>query len=101
VQKFGKYFAKKGWFGFDKREAGNTAVGHGGHIEGVIAEDRVEDFKKEGWIVGESGSKILVEVATAYAITKVLLPGRVILSIWATPWFARYVLGSLRRIFGR
>jgi hypothetical protein len=57
--------------------------------------------KREGWHVGETGSRILVEVATAYAITKVLLPGRVILSVWATPWFARNVLDGLRRVFER
>lgn len=99
VQKFGRYFARKGWFGFGKTE---KAMHDGAqHDEGMTAEERVEDVKKEGWNVGESGRRILVEVATAYAITKVLLPARVILSVWATPWFARNVLGGLRRVFGR
>lgn len=101
VQKFGRYFARKGWFGFDKKESGNTAEEIEEDERGMTAEERVEDVKKEGWSVGESGSRILVEVATAYAITKVLLPGRVILSVWATPWFARNVLGGLGRAFGR
>ena len=101
VQKFGRYFARKGWFGFDKKESDNTAEEIGENERGVNAQGRVEDVKKAGWSVGESGSRILVEVATAYAITKVLLPGRVILSVWATPWFARNVLGALRRAFRR
>jgi hypothetical protein len=101
VQKFGKYFARKGWFGFDKRDEGNTAEEIEEKERGMTAQERVEDVKKERWDVGESGSRILVEVATAYAITKVLLPGRVILSVWATPWFARNVLGGLRKVFGR
>jgi hypothetical protein len=101
VQKFGRYFARKGWFGFDKRDEGNTAEEIEEKERGMTAEERVADVKKEGWSVGESGSRILVEVATAYAITKVLLPGRVILSVWATPWFARNVLGGLRRVFGK
>ena len=73
----------------------------GTHDESMTAEEKMEDVKKEGWNVGESGSRILVEVATAYAITKVLLPARVILSVWAMPWFARNVLGGLRRALGR
>jgi len=101
VQKFGRYFARKGWFGFDKREAKNTVKEIGENERGIITAERFEDVDSEGWSIGEGGSRILVEVATAYAITKVLLAGRVILSVWATPWFARNVLGGLRRVFGR
>ena len=100
MQKFGRYFARKGWFGFDKKDAGNAVVDIEDKERGMSAEERVEDVQRERWIVGEGGSRILVEVATAYAITKVLLPGRVILSVWATPWFARNVLEGLRRVFG-
>ena len=43
--------------------------------------------------------------ATAYAITKALLPLRLILSVWATPWFARISVipftNVVRRIFRR
>jgi len=43
--------------------------------------------------------------ATAYAITKALLPFRLILSVWATPWFARISVipftNVVRRIFCR
>lgn len=49
------------------------------------------------WHAGEQGSRILIEVATAYAITKVLLPVRIMFSVWATPWFARVFIG---RAFG-
>lgn len=101
VQKFGRYFARKGWFGFGKREAGNTVSNIEEKERGMTVQERVEDVKRERWNAGDSGSRILVEVATAYAITKVLLPGRVILSVWATPWFAQNVLGGLRRVFGR
>ena len=99
MQKFGRYFARKGWFGFDK--TANTLADNGGRNESMTAEERIEGVKSEGWNVGESGRKILLEVATAYAITKVLLPARVVLSVWATPWFARHVLGGLRRMFGK
>jgi hypothetical protein len=31
----------------------------------------------------------VVELATAYAVVKVLLPVRIFLSVWGAPWFAR------------
>ena len=31
----------------------------------------------------------MCRLATAYAVTKILLPLRLIVSVWATPWFAR------------
>ena len=51
----------------------------------------------------------MLEVATAYAVTKALLPARLMLSVWATPWFARVVIGKVwggligigRKITGR
>lgn len=56
----------------------------------------------EGTTKGASnGTKILVEVATAYAMTKVFLPARILLSVWATPWFARIGVGRFGKLFGR
>ncbi|KAF2220675.1 hypothetical protein BDZ85DRAFT_29750 [Elsinoe ampelina] len=42
-----------------------------------------------------TGARIIIELATAYAITKVLLPARLIASIWATPWFARIAVAPI------
>ena len=46
-----------------------------------------------------------VRFATAYAITKALLPLRLIVSVSATPWFARVAIvpstNLIRRIFTR
>ena len=57
------------------------------------------------WNFSENGSRILVEIATAYAITKAILPARLLLSVWGTPWFARVVIGRLggavKRALGR
>ena len=39
--------------------------------------------------------------ATAYAITKALLPVRLIFSVWATPWFARVAVGPATNWFQR
>lgn len=44
-------------------------------------------------------------LATAYAITKALLPVRLVFSVWATPWFARATMlpawRGLKRLFGK
>jgi len=39
-------------------------------------------------------------VATAWAVVKALLPLRIAMSLWATPWFARVVLGGVGRAVG-
>ncbi|KAF9641384.1 putative mitochondrial seryl-trna synthetase protein [Lasiodiplodia theobromae] len=53
------------------------------------------------WTWGEGGVRLLVEVATAWAVTKALLPLRLGLSVWATPWFARVALQPVGRGFKR
>ncbi|EME42967.1 hypothetical protein DOTSEDRAFT_88968 [Dothistroma septosporum NZE10] len=75
TEKFGKWMRKKGWISDEERSG--------------------RYFGK-----GESGTRIVVELATAYAITKVLLPLRLIGSIWATPWFARWTVLPITRRFG-
>lgn len=85
VERFGKYFRRKGWLkSLDDEGAGK---------------------RDKTWSFGEGGVRIVVEFATAYAITKALLPLRLILSVWATPWFARISVipftNVVRRIFRR
>lgn len=77
IEKFGNYFRRKEWFG--------------------LSEDSSISTTKRGkaWNISETGTKIVVEVATAYAVTKALLPLRLILSVWATPWFARVAIGRV------
>jgi hypothetical protein len=44
--------------------------------------------------------RVVLEVASAWAVVKVLMPVRVVGCVWATPWFAaRLVAGS--RLLGR
>lgn len=85
VERFGRYFRRKGWL-------------KGPEDEGVGKRDKA-------WSFGEGGVRIVVEFATAYAITKALLPLRLILSVWATPWFARIsvipLINVARRVFRR
>lgn len=80
VEMFGNWMRKRGWIGDEDRQG-------------------------RWWGRGESGVRIVVELATAYAITKAFLPLRLILSVWATPWFARWTVlpltGRIQRLFGR
>ena len=42
---------------------------------------------------------VLIEctrLGTAYAITKLLLPARIMVSVWATPWFARTMIEPIK-----
>jgi hypothetical protein len=97
VAKFGRYFARKGWFGFGQEVVEETGKQVGdADVKSGSSACEIEEVQKK-WHVGDSGSRILIEVATAYAITKVLLPARIIFSVWATPWAARVFIG---RAFG-
>lgn len=75
VERFGKYFKRKGWIRDEEAREAEFEV-----------EMRTRDH---AWNIGEGGVRLLVEFATAYAITKILLPVRIVASVWATPWFAR------------
>lgn len=110
MNRYGRYFKRKGWFGFgddsleqaiaETSRNGDAGVGHAGE-NGMVTEtgeELVQEAERE-WGVG--GGRILVEVATAYALTKVFLPARILVSVWATPWFARIFVGRFMRIFGK
>lgn len=84
--RFERYFKKKGWFGL-----GGDNVGE--QDKGKEDETAVEKWQDDG----DVRYKVVVEVALAYAITKALLPVRIIGSVWATPWFAA-VLVRLRKL---
>nr|OQO28710.1 hypothetical protein B0A51_02953 [Rachicladosporium sp. CCFEE 5018] len=75
--KFGGYMKRKGWIG----EEGSW------------------------WGTGEGAVRVVMEVATAWAVVKLLLPVRLVVSVWGTPWFARWsvvpVGAWLGRVVGR
>ncbi|KAI5211663.1 hypothetical protein E4T42_08108 [Aureobasidium subglaciale] len=87
VAKFGRYFRRKGWI----RDADG---------EGFEDEKNRKGFAK-WWPKGEDGVRLLVEVATAYAITKALLPLRLGLSLWLTPNFAKISTLPIKKFFKR
>ncbi|KAH7054261.1 hypothetical protein B0J12DRAFT_449023 [Macrophomina phaseolina] len=102
VERFGRYFRRKGWISDDGVHAAE------GEVAAAEGDGRRRDAlrKKAGtaWGWGEGGVRVLVEVATAWAVVKALLPLRLAVSVWGTPWFARVVMGGvgrgLRRVFG-
>ncbi|KAJ5333833.1 uncharacterized protein N7506_007616 [Penicillium brevicompactum] len=71
--RFGRWLKKKGWV--DEADV-DTVAGHGA----------TEETKTE-----RAGVRLVLEFATAYAITKALMPARLAASVWATPWFAKTV----------
>ncbi|KAG6302502.1 hypothetical protein E4U09_002768 [Claviceps aff. purpurea] len=81
ITRFEKYFSRKGWFGFRPEDVERDQA------------DGVDVL--ESWDSGDDKYRILAEVALAYAVTKALLPVRIVYSVWATPWFAG-VLFKLR-----
>ena len=80
VEKFGKYMRRKGWI-------------DDGEVPGADAKNgRLGQSAGKWWGRGEGGVRIVVELATAYAVTKLLLPVRLVFSVWATPAFARWTV---------
>ncbi|WQF79383.1 Putative MIOREX complex component 11 [Colletotrichum destructivum] len=97
-----RYFSRKGWFGFEAGDRG-TMTGELDRSEGSEATgstgdavDSTQDLM-ERW-QKDAKYKVVVEVAMAWAITKALLPARILVSVWGTPWFAG-VMGRARSIF--
>jgi hypothetical protein len=87
VERFGRYFRRKGWIRSGEAEEAEREVAELQHER--------EAVKSEG------GVRLVVEFATAYAITKALLVPRIMFSVWATPGFARWtVVPAVRRFKG-
>jgi hypothetical protein len=105
VEKFGRYLRKKGWIE-DEDVEGAIEVAAGDRAVGEDAKKgRLGKGASKWWGRGEGGVRLAVEFATAYALTKFLLPVRLVFSVWATPGFARWtvvpVVGRVGRLFGK
>lgn len=82
VEKFGRYFRKKGWIE-EKDEAQVEQETKKGHAR------QVHKRMSPVWNKSEDAGRLLVETATAYAVVKLMLPLRIALSVWWAPAFAR------------
>lgn len=93
VGKAERYARRKGWV-TEEKEAGER--------EGGGRDSEAEEVAKE---ISGAGLRIVLELASAWAVTKALLPVRIVGCVWATPWFARSVVlpggKIMRRVFGR
>jgi Hypothetical protein FLILHELTA len=89
VEKFGRYFRRKGWI-TEQEEAKveeDTRTGRAKQVQ-----KRVSWF----WDNGEHTSRVVVEAATAWAVIKMLLPLRIVLSVWWAPPFSRLTSTAFR-----
>ncbi|KAL2266446.1 hypothetical protein VTJ83DRAFT_5798 [Remersonia thermophila] len=96
--RFERWFKRKGWFGFGE-EAGAEREGERGAGKADAAGGDGAEGVLQRW-ERDAKYRVVVEMGLAYAITKVLLPVRIVASLWATPWFAG-VLVRLGRVVGR
>jgi Hypothetical protein FLILHELTA len=97
VEKFGNYFRRKGWIDAgDEREAEKLA--EGGEARMVEKTSKGKGRISRWWGRGETGTRLVVEFATAYAMVKVLLPLRLVISVWGAPWFARWTIMPLSNV---
>ncbi|KAJ4377192.1 hypothetical protein N0V83_000015 [Neocucurbitaria cava] len=120
VERFGRYFKRKGWIRSDEAAEAEREVDEmrkdaelqdkmesAGLVKGGEAGREAKRLRKvdHAWNISEGGVRLVVEFATAYAIVKMFLVPRIVFSVWATPWFARItvipVLGMFKRSFGR
>jgi hypothetical protein len=101
IEKFGKYFRRKGWLGEVVEPEPSLVTGKEGGLVGGRVEGGGEGLDSDTWNVGADGMKILVEVGTAWAIVKVLLAVRLVGCVWLTPWFARVAVLPITRLVGR
>ncbi|EAW14758.1 uncharacterized protein ACLA_001690 [Aspergillus clavatus NRRL 1] len=95
VQRFGRWLRKKGWI--NDGDADNAGIVTADRpVAGNIpaAETTVPSRVGSG---EKKGVRLVLEFATAYAITKALLPVRIAASVWATPWFARVIISPIAK----
>ena len=95
MARFERYFKRKGWFGFGDEASLDPSSTQTDKEEKGNAKKLIMN-----WENSEGRYKLLADVALAWAITKALLPLRIVVSVWATPWFAG-VLVRGQRIFTR
>jgi len=100
VEKFGRYFKRKGWIG-----EGQEIEAEWEARQGVNVADLEKSKGLKWWNRGEGGMRWVIEFATAYAVVKALLPLRIVISVWGAPWFARWTVvpigNAVKLLFGR
>ncbi|KAE8355784.1 hypothetical protein BDV28DRAFT_128371 [Aspergillus coremiiformis] len=88
-QRFGRWLRKKGWIEEDV-DVDAIRVDGGVNSHDLVTQKQIAQSDKKG-------VRLVLEFATAYAVTKALLPLRIVASVGATPWFARAILVPIGR----
>lgn len=100
VEKFGRYFKRKGWISDADEQEVEEEARRGEDLRDVEPE-RKGGRSGRAWDKGEGGVRLVVEFATAYALVKALLVPRLVFSAWAAPAFARWtlipIMGAIQR----
>lgn len=104
VERFGRYFKRKGWIRSDEAAEAEREVQELQNEEGAgnwsDGHDKIQLRKVDkAWNISEGGVRLVVEFATAYAIVKALLIPRIMFSVWATPWFAKRTVVPVMSVF--
>ncbi|KAI1089165.1 hypothetical protein F5B19DRAFT_388062 [Rostrohypoxylon terebratum] len=93
----------RGWFGRWRGGKDTDDASDDGKLGGAEESKTKTAWKKVKNVVTtentEKGYKIGIQIAAAYAITKMLLIPRIALSLWATPWLARGFVAARRSIW--
>ncbi|EXJ60926.1 hypothetical protein A1O7_05079 [Cladophialophora yegresii CBS 114405] len=93
VEKFGRYFRKKGWI-TEKQETrveGETRQGNAAHIE-------KQNTASKWFDRGEAATRWVVELATAYAIVKLFLPVRIFKCYKEGCWMDKTSVSKMRKL---
>ncbi|KAI9676383.1 MAG: hypothetical protein M1817_000540 [Caeruleum heppii] len=97
IERFGRYFRRKGWLGAQAE----------GELHREVEERQGHDAKGQKgrrdlwWNRGEGSVRWVVEIASAWAVVKLLIPVRIAVSVWGMAWFARVVVSPVGRGVGR
>ncbi|CAN9156614.1 unnamed protein product [Alternaria alternata] len=117
VERFGRYFKRKGWIRSDEALEAEREVdeiqkddkqrkwmkGSGllsaSDDDGIGSETKRLRKVDQAWNISEGGVRLVVEFATAYTIVKMFLIPRIVFSVWATPTFARWTVSPFLKAF--
>lgn len=65
-----------------------------------ILDSAMESFDFKGYSIHDK-VKLIMEGAYSYVIVKALLPVRVVISFWLTPFFAKWIINPVTKVFRR
>jgi hypothetical protein len=97
IERWSRYFVRKGWLKDEGTSDQETGLKNGDSDTKLDSTDttiRQLEARGDGW-------RWVVDIATAYVLVKIMLPPRLLLSVWAAPWFARIAVMPITRLFGR